>query len=512
MRSDNKDDAGNTAAVVSKTILAYLSGFDMVLDAKQDDRRHRHLTLRIPYCDLCRKPYFCLRDNDDETFLHGDYGDSQKPTIEGIEFEFSSILWTWTQLALLWKIDGHDGIETNILTGFVHRPCNTCINRETILRGRMVLYIQQCDGSEAWAVWMWLMMRGSGQVNFWWHELRNTGLPDSSPPNAMEFRALMAAGWKARTGVAWEDMYDVELGEHPLLFTPHSEVFTSLSQWNALARIYRQPDPVPMLPPRLLDISDVMLEYEPAVERPRRYRTPQHGHHPEHATSGAVNNNRPTLPVSTPPRPAQPVSALHRPGAKINLRSDDEHNDRPAKRLRFADEVDVLGENYQLPAHVSAQPETSSPADSDHTLVDSDDSNEDLTNDTIAVLVPCQFGFYHVRYMDPNCAWQLPLGVDIEEGTPIEPPRRQQPNVAEEAQDKGKGPEIAETKAEVEVKGKAPELSEAEGKEKGKEPVAAGIEYDGRNKNQQGRVGTGRSKRDALVLSSDESSTYSDSD
>ncbi|XXH05557.1 hypothetical protein Hte_011989 [Hypoxylon texense] len=546
VRNNNKDDAGNKADALFTAIVARASEPRNTLDLNMtdDSRQHRHLTLRIPYCNLCRKPYFCLRDTDDEVLLPAE---SQKPTIDGIEFEFSSVLWEWIQNARVWKMDGYDGVETNILSGFIHRPCNTCINRETTLRGKMILYVQQCDASEAWAVWMWLMMRGSGQVNFWWHELRNTGLPASPAPNSMEFRAVMAASWKARTGIAWEDMYDVELGEHPLLFTPHSELFTSLSQWNAFARIYHQPDPVPTLPPPLMDGNDITLEYEPVVERVHRCRTAQHGRHPGRATSCVASNNNndnnngnPALPVRTTPQPAQLTSALRKPGVKIKLPSGDEQpNGRPAKRLRFAEEAEELSESNRLPPHSGAQPEPPSPADSGPTLVDSDDSNEDLFDDTVAVLVPCYFGFYHVRNMDPNCAWQLPLGVAVEEGRPIYPPGRESPDAAEtqgiaeaqgvvEAQDvveiqgKGKSPEVVETDVEgkgkepevaetgVEGKGKEPEVVEPKDKGTGKEPAVVVIESNEQDTNQRQRVGTGLSKGDPMELSSDESTIYSD--
>ncbi|KAI1774667.1 hypothetical protein F4818DRAFT_418556 [Hypoxylon cercidicola] len=528
--SINEDSAG--AAVDLYDIIADLTELHGELDGdeKKDDRHHRHLTLRIPYCDLCKKPYYCLSDNENTSWFdekEKDGGeDSAEPTIQGIEFEFSSILWKWMRLTRLWQVKGHEAIEINLLTGFIHRPCNTCINRETVLRGKVILFIQRCDTSEAWAVWMWLMMRGSDQVNFWQHELRNLGLPALAPPIVLEYRALMATGWKARTGVAWEDIYDVELGEYPLLFTPHSEIFTSLSQWNAFARIYRQPDPVAMLPPPLLDTNNVTIEYEPAVERVSRQQIAQDGHEPAQA-SGAAKNDKAVFAATTPLRLRQTVPALHKPAFKIRLRSsdDDEEDHHPAKRLRFADEVDILGESPRQP-HADVQPMSSSPADSDHTLVEPDDIREDKDDDTVAVLTPCEFGFYHVRYMEPNRSWQLPLGVDLGEETPLALlPRSEQPDVAEAA-DKGKGPEIV---PEAEGKGKEPEMAATEGKGKESEVVATEGEGKGKGKGPeivvigdnglgeglqqrlQQRAGTGRHKRDPLVLSSDESSTYSDS-
>ncbi|KAI6081561.1 hypothetical protein F4821DRAFT_274871 [Hypoxylon rubiginosum] len=511
--------AGATAASLAEVLLKNLTAYDSVLafNERTSDLPHRYLTLRIPYCDLCQKPYFCLSDNKNSFSWLGDLfrrgqgetADSSlpQPTIEGIEFEFSSYLWKWMRLVMLWQAQGHEGIETNIQTGFIHRPCNTCINRETVLRGKLTLFVERCDATEAWAIWTWLMMRGSGQVNFWWHELRNSGLPNLPPPKASDCRALMAAGWKARTGVAWEDIYDVELGEHPLLFTPHRELFTSLSQWNAFARIRDQPDPVAMLPPPLLDTNNVELEYDPApVQVPPQQMMPgkHHRKHRKQRNGRATNGAKPIRREPTPQRhPQQPTLALHKPDTQTEHHTghgSEGEKGHLAKRLRFAEEVSVLASDGNL--FIQLPQDSSSPADSDRTLVENDEGNDsgdsidDLFNDTAAVLSPCEFGFYHVKNMDQDHSWQLPLGVGLREGKPIELARGGEPSVPG-VRDQDKGRKVAQT----EGKGKKPEILETKGKNQGKELKFVVIQDNEQDKK---RRGSGENAHDPQVLSSDD--------
>ncbi|RYP26729.1 hypothetical protein DL768_011564 [Monosporascus sp. mg162] len=80
---------------------------------------------------------------------------------------------------------------TNI-TRFVHKPC------ETKLRHQASDYLGPCGNIEAWAAWNWLMMRGTGWVDFWNHESTNVGLPDAEPYPPKHFMRLTAEEWKAK--------------------------------------------------------------------------------------------------------------------------------------------------------------------------------------------------------------------------------------------------------------------------------------------------------------------------
>ncbi|RYO97092.1 hypothetical protein DL766_002387 [Monosporascus sp. MC13-8B] len=194
------------------------------------DEPYRELTLWIPCCTICKKPSFTA-----------DGG------IDAIEFEPSAIFWKW-----LCRLQGEKMIATRLNTGFVHKPCETCVNLELELRCKVSDYLGACGNIEAWAVWNWLMVRGTGWVGFWNHESTNIGLPDAEPYPQKYFMRLMAEGWKARSGLPWEDTVDLNPPVScTVAMNVHETPLLRLSQWNKLAGVVGRPDPVfqPLAPP-----------------------------------------------------------------------------------------------------------------------------------------------------------------------------------------------------------------------------------------------------------------------
>ncbi|KAI1205422.1 uncharacterized protein F4807DRAFT_471101 [Annulohypoxylon truncatum] len=100
---------------------------------------HRHITLRIPCCNLCKKPTFFIRENDE-------YKDVDNTTfgIEGIELEFNSTLWKWLCLT-----DGKQALATRLSTGFINKPCPTCVENESVRRGKVYQFLDTCNQREA---------------------------------------------------------------------------------------------------------------------------------------------------------------------------------------------------------------------------------------------------------------------------------------------------------------------------------------------------------------------------
>ncbi len=188
-----------------------------------DDEPYRVLTLWIPCCTICKKPSFNYRGG-----------------VKDVEFEPSAIFWKWLR-----RLQGEPFIATKIATGFIYKPCDKCINREIELRLKVGEYLNTCGNMEAWAVWNWLMMRGTGGVQFWNHESTNAGLPGEEARPRESFMRLMTSGWKAKSGIAWEDTVDLNPPVScPVTSSRHDEPLLNLEQWYALAGVPDHPDPV----------------------------------------------------------------------------------------------------------------------------------------------------------------------------------------------------------------------------------------------------------------------------
>ncbi|KAI0103532.1 hypothetical protein F4814DRAFT_452880 [Daldinia grandis] len=161
--------------------------------ARLAEEPHRALTLRIPYCRLCREPLLSCQwgteTPDEENLVFG---------IKEVEMEFSSALWKWA-----WLTQGKEALSFHLATGYISKPCDTCFNRK---------------------------------ASFWQHELPNEGLPNTQPPKWREVREYMEVCWKARTEVEWCQHVDFDPpADCPLPFTLHEDIFTNFSQWNHLA-------------------------------------------------------------------------------------------------------------------------------------------------------------------------------------------------------------------------------------------------------------------------------------
>ncbi|KAI1392814.1 uncharacterized protein F4822DRAFT_426021 [Hypoxylon trugodes] len=192
------------------------------LRARLGELPHRVLTIRIPYCKLCNQPDMFTKKCRGKTIFG----------IKGVELEGNSILGKWwcSKAARPW-------VSTEILTGFIHKPCTSCVDREIDMRRRVLEFRQTCNSLEAWAVWNWLTLRGTGLVDFFSHETTNIGLPDSEPPDLRQFQAIMANGWKARTGFPFEEVIELDNLCISLPFTPHHRPFLTLSEWNGFVGV-----------------------------------------------------------------------------------------------------------------------------------------------------------------------------------------------------------------------------------------------------------------------------------
>ncbi|KXJ91448.1 hypothetical protein Micbo1qcDRAFT_175649 [Microdochium bolleyi] len=213
---------------------------------------HRHLTLWIPCCKLCRQP---TMRTDDAGRSHG---------FDGLEFEPNSILWKW-----LGRLSERPGVTTTITTGFLHKPCEACVTREVALRGQVGRFLRETDIVQGWAVWHWLVARGGGHVDFWHHELANVALPAGRCWEYKFYMTLMAEGWWTRTGVAWEDVGELDppTTQKALPMTTHGKtVLVSLDQWQSLAAMLAPADRHPP-PPPLGELS-VVEEDEAMADAP----------------------------------------------------------------------------------------------------------------------------------------------------------------------------------------------------------------------------------------------------
>ncbi|KAI8965453.1 hypothetical protein F5Y11DRAFT_361997 [Daldinia sp. FL1419] len=99
---------------------------------------HRMLILRIPYCHLCKEPSLFLQMPDDVTDRGVWVG------IKDVEMELDSTLWKWT-----WLRQGKEALSCRLVTGFLSKPCSTCLNREEVLRGKVQKFVKKCQPIEA---------------------------------------------------------------------------------------------------------------------------------------------------------------------------------------------------------------------------------------------------------------------------------------------------------------------------------------------------------------------------
>ncbi|KAI0384183.1 hypothetical protein F5Y04DRAFT_249193 [Hypomontagnella monticulosa] len=403
--------------------------------ARVSERPHRQLTLRIPCCSLCKEPTFFIKNVNSPDGKNTEFG------IEGIELEPNSVLWKW-----MWLVQGRDPISVHLKTGFISKPCSTCINLESALRTKVLKFVDKCDPIEAWAVWNWLSLRGSGQANFWSHETRNTGLPNLKPPYKTDFKGLISDGWKAKVGVAWEDIVDFEDSTtNTLPFTSHrGEPFTTLSQWNNYAGVSGKSVPVVQRSPLPLDLDKVATECEALFG-------------PSESTNGAKASSTKTRARADGDdgNPRKRTRFAENPVSSVCAVNGANHRDDPAANsgaktkldsLNFDlgmadDEDDLFGDNclaVQPHIQVNGQLDVESPSTSDTSdpssnglhsngngdieMIDVDDTTHERVVYSFFEL--SEFGFWHLRNArDPNIVWHLPLSV-----TPNEP----QPDPIEE--------------------------------------------------------------------------------
>ncbi|KAI0473950.1 hypothetical protein GGR56DRAFT_649751 [Xylariaceae sp. FL0804] len=212
---------------------------------------HRVLRIWVPCCPICQKPTF-----------------NEVGGIKNVEMEPNSLLWKRVRLQNL--------VQVKISTGFLTKACVPCTNREHRLRDRVTKYLRHCENPEAWAVYYWLIARGSGLVNFHEHETLNFGLPRDEPPHVDVFMRLMSDGWRARAGTLWEHYVNIDTPavclKHPAML--HETPFTSLEQWNKRAGLWtKRPAPVIEPPPEPLITKDVVLDSETTHQPDRNAET-----------------------------------------------------------------------------------------------------------------------------------------------------------------------------------------------------------------------------------------------
>ncbi|CAJ2500279.1 Uu.00g031320.m01.CDS01 [Anthostomella pinea] len=232
-----------------------IANADAHWETRLSELSHRSLTLWVPCCNLCKTPTFTPNGG-----------------IEGIEMEPSSVFWKW-----MCQLKNENVVQMQIATGFLTKPCIRCAKAELALR-RKVTQLVETDGSrfEAWAVWIWLSMRGSYDVDFWKHESINVGIPECPTPPAEDFMKLMTVGWRTRTGTIWEDLVDLEApATCSFLSLMHKTPFNALSQWtnfagkpcDAAAPEVQAP-PSPMATRESTPTGPDALESEPGLQSP----------------------------------------------------------------------------------------------------------------------------------------------------------------------------------------------------------------------------------------------------
>lgn len=188
-------------------------------------KKSRTITLCIPCCTLCKYPSF-----------------DEEGAIQDIEMEPDlTAIHALADLRLCEKV-----FAVKIKTAFLHKPCKTCIDKETKLRGEVHKFLHRDCHIEAWSIWNWLILRSTGMVDFWNHQVMSVVIPNVEPAGKSKFMELMATGWKARSGVEWENTVDLgPLQPFWARLEYHDEPLLHLSQWNKLARVWGVPDPRP---------------------------------------------------------------------------------------------------------------------------------------------------------------------------------------------------------------------------------------------------------------------------
>lgn len=233
---DSNDDLNSPLPAVDRE-----KKFDEHWQPRLAEEPHRMLTLWIPFCTMCRRPSF-----------------NHKGGIDGVEFEPGVMLWKWLK-----QLHGEKMVVTQLTTGFIHKPCDTCIEKETRLRYNVFKFLSTASNPAAWSVWHWLLTRGTNWARFWNHDTLNVGLPDEPCYETKYFLQLMAVAWKARTGVAWEDTVDLDPPVScPVATYLHQKPFLRLTHWNDLAGVFSRPDPVVQSP--TLAAQAIELPYDEA--------------------------------------------------------------------------------------------------------------------------------------------------------------------------------------------------------------------------------------------------------
>ncbi|KAI1409018.1 hypothetical protein F5Y13DRAFT_98361 [Hypoxylon sp. FL1857] len=224
--------------------------------ARLSEAAHRELTLRIPCCKLCREPRFFFKKTGENTNKDED----KYAGIEGIQLEINSILWKWIS-----TIRGKHPITVRLSTGFCIKPCRGCIDLESMLRGKVMRYLEACNETEAWGVWHWLTLRAIPQVSFWENKTELSDPSHMSRPDKRSFHAIMTAGWQARTGVDFADaILSVSDGvdHYDFAYIKHKEPFTDLAQWNELAGVVKKLVPTIKRPATPIDLDKYQIEYD----------------------------------------------------------------------------------------------------------------------------------------------------------------------------------------------------------------------------------------------------------
>ncbi|KAK6074197.1 hypothetical protein SCUP515_06587 [Seiridium cupressi] len=187
---------------------------------RASEAKHRALTLYIPRCNLCSEPMVMREttiENIDDVYL------------ADIEYEPNGILWKW-----LFALAPKGRVQVEIRTGFITKPCDACIEKEFNLRKEVSIFLEKHSdtNSVGWMVFNWLLSRGVGNIPMFQHATISLGYPNTRPPTLKEMLGLMAESWNRLTGVAWEDVGDLQPPTScTLSIVMHENPLKSLRQW-----------------------------------------------------------------------------------------------------------------------------------------------------------------------------------------------------------------------------------------------------------------------------------------
>lgn len=191
--------------------------------ARQVEHSHRLLTVFIPHCNLCKTPTVMPERTVEET---------DAVWLADVEFEPNSQLWKWLSLSATWN--SRMPLQFTIRSGFVTKPCDTCIDKENSLRVEISDFLKK-NGRFNWISWMvfsWLMSRGTGNIPMFEHATMNVGFPNTQPPTLKEMLSLMAESWKRVSGVSWQHVCEFRAPASCAMPTVmHEKPFISLEQW-----------------------------------------------------------------------------------------------------------------------------------------------------------------------------------------------------------------------------------------------------------------------------------------